>query len=195
MGMTARSEGELILEGQRGDRAAISELLGRHYPYCLRLAFGVLRCEEESRDAVQSAMFSAFRHLSDFRGGSTFKTWLTRIVMNQCLMHLRQPQRRVSWVDVDTLYESGEANLLASPSPTPERLTFGTEISAAVADAASRLPEHLHQVFVLHHDAGMTLKEVAGTLGLSLSGAKTRMFRAHTRVRSQLQPVWRQSAL
>jgi RNA polymerase sigma-70 factor (ECF subfamily) len=183
-------ESELIAAGQRGDCAAISELFGRHYPYCLRLARGVLRSEEDAKDAVQSALLSAFRHVASFRGNSGFRTWLARIVMNQCLMQLRAPEHRQSWTDLEGLYDTGEAKMLASPALTPERQMLGTQIGAAMADAASRLPEPLREAFNLYAGAGLSLREVASTLGLTLCGTKTRVFRAKARMRRYLQPVW-----
>jgi RNA polymerase sigma-70 factor (ECF subfamily) len=188
--MEQKAETELIADGQGGDQAAISELFKRHYSPCLRLAYRILRSEEESRDAVQSAFLSAFRHLHTFRGNSTFKTWLGRIVMNQCFMHLRQPERRLGLVDLDSLYESGSANKLTSPALTPERLALGGEIGAALADGVARLPQPLREVFSLYAGSGLSLKEVAGTLGLTLPAVKTRLFRANLRMRTHLQPMW-----
>jgi len=188
--MQQKAETELIADGKGGDRAAISELFRRHYSSCLRVAYRILHSEEESRDAVQSAFLSAFRHLHSFRGDSSFKTWLGRIVVNQCCMHLRQPEQRLSWVDLDSLYESGLEDKLASPALTPEKLTLHGEIRAAVADGVSRLPEPLREVFSLYTGAGLSLKEVAGALGLTLPAVKTRLFRANSRMRSHLQPMW-----
>jgi RNA polymerase sigma-70 factor (ECF subfamily) len=188
--MQTKDEAELIADGQRGDRAAISELFGRHYAFSLRLANRVLRSEEESRDAVQSAFLSAFRHLDSFRGDSTFKTWLGRIVVNQCCMYLRQPGRRQRWVDLDSLYETGAADKLTSTALTPEKLALCGEIGAALADGVSRLPEPLREVFALYSGQGLSLKEVAGILGLTLPAAKTRLFRANLRMRAHLEPMW-----
>jgi RNA polymerase sigma-70 factor, ECF subfamily len=188
--MLEKHETELIADGQRGDQAAISELFRRHYASCLRLARRILRSEEESRDAVQSALLSAFRHLHSFRGNSTFKTWLGRIVVNQCFMHLRQPERKLGWVDLDGLYESGSAHKLTSPGFTPEKLALSSEIGAALADGVSRLPEPLRVVFSLYAGSGLSLREVAGTLGLTLPTVKTRLFRANLRMRAHLQPMW-----
>lgn len=188
--MTQKAEIELIAEGQLGDEAALSELFKRHYSPALRLARRILRSEEESLDVVQSAFLSAFRHMHSFRGDSTFKTWLGRIVVNQCFMHLREPQRRLGSVDLDSLYESGAAHLLASKALTPEKLMQCREIEAALADGASRLPKPLRDVFTLYTGSGLSLKEVAGTLGLTLPAVKTRLFRANVRMRSHLQPVW-----
>jgi RNA polymerase sigma-70 factor (ECF subfamily) len=189
--MLQKEEAELVIDGQSGDEAALSELFRRHYSPCLRLARGILRSEEEARDAVQSSFLSAFRHLRGFRRNSTFKTWLRRIVVNQCLMHLREAQRRVNCVDLDGSSDSGGADTFPSPALTPERLTFYAEIGTAVADGVSRLPEPLREVFTLYAGSGLTVKEVAGTLGLTLPAAKTRLFRANARLRTHLQPVCR----
>lgn len=188
--MENKPESELIADGQRGDQAAISELFRRNYAAGLRLANRILRSEEESRDAVQSAFLSAFRQLHSFRGDSAFKTWLGRIIVNQCFMYLRQPERRLGWVDLDSLYESGSAEKLASPALTPEKLAFCAEIGAAVDDGISRLPRPMREVFSLYSGSGLSLKEVAGRLGLTLPTVKTRLFRANSRMRSHLQPIW-----
>jgi RNA polymerase sigma-70 factor (ECF subfamily) len=188
--MEQKTESELVADGQRGDHAAISELFKRHYAYCLRLARRVLHSEEDARDAVQGALLSAFRHLDSFRGNAAFKTWLSRIVVNQCFMHLREPERRFCCVDVDCRHETGAATTLTSSVPTPERFTLCGEIGAALAEAIARLPESMREVFMLHTDHGLTLQEVARTLGLTLPAVKTRLFRAHSQMRSHLRPLW-----
>jgi RNA polymerase sigma-70 factor (ECF subfamily) len=188
--MRETRESELIAAGKRGDRAAIGELFERHYPSLLSVARRILRSEEESQDAVQSAYLSAFRHLHGFRGDAAFKTWITRIVTNHCLMRLRQPWLRIKWIDLDALAASGRSSRLTSSAPSPEASAFSGEIDSAVADAAGRLPEKLSEVFHLYAFSGMTLKQVAAAMGLTLPAAKSRLFRATARMRERLQPVW-----
>jgi len=188
--MSEKRESELIAAGKRGDNASISELFERHYPSSLCVARRILRSEEESQDAVQSAYLSAFRHLHSFRGDAAFKTWITRIVTNHCLMRLRQPWLRTYWGDLDALAANGESSRLASSGPTPEASAFCREIGAALTDAAARLPKPLCEVFHLHAISGLTLKQVAAATGLTLPAAKSRLFRAHARMRERLQPVW-----
>jgi RNA polymerase sigma-70 factor (ECF subfamily) len=188
--MREKADTELIAAGQRGEQAAISELFRRHYSSCLRLANRILRSEEESRDVVQSAFLSAFRHLHSFRGDSTFKTWLGRIIVNQCFMHLRQPEHRLVRVDLDSPYARGLAETIASSALTPEKLALGREIGVALADGVARLPEPLRQVFSLYAGAGLSLREVAAALGLTVPAVKTRLFRANLRMRSHLQLIW-----
>jgi RNA polymerase sigma-70 factor (ECF subfamily) len=188
--MRDKCEPELIAACKRGDEAAYTELFEQHYPSSLRVARGILRSEEESRDAVQSAYLSAFRHLHKFRGDAAFKTWITRIVTNHCLMQLRQPGFRINWINLDDLTDKGGSSLLASTAPTPEKSTFCREISSALSDAAARLPKRLLEVFDLYAVSGLSIKEVAAVTGLTVSAAKSRLFRAQARMRVHLQPVW-----
>jgi RNA polymerase sigma-70 factor (ECF subfamily) len=188
--MHEKREPELIAGCKRGNKAAGTELLGRHYASSLRLARGMLRSEEESQDAVQSAYFSALRHMRNFRGDATFKTWITRIVMNECLVRLRERRRRRDWVCLDDMGQSTAMNVLASAAPTPEKLTLCQEIASALSDAASILPKPLRDVFALCVFSGLSIGETAAALGLTVGATKTRLFRAHARMRSHLQPVW-----
>jgi RNA polymerase sigma-70 factor (ECF subfamily) len=183
-------EAEHITACKLGDDAASAELLGRHYAPSLRLARSILRSEEESQDAVQSAYYSALRHLHSFRGDATFKTWITRIVMNECLARLRERKRRRDWVSLDDRDGSGELNLLAASVPSPERFALSREIAQALSDAASVLPKPLRDVFALCAFSGRSLEEAAGALGLTVGATKTRLFRANARMRSHLKPVW-----
>lgn len=188
--MPEKRERDLIAAGKRGDKAAIAELFERHYPSSLSVARGILRSEEESQDAVQSAYLSAFRHLHAFRGDASFKTWIGRIVTNHCLMRLRQPWLRIHRVDLDSLTANGTSSMLTCPAPNPEKATFSREIATALANAAAMLPKHFREVFQLYAVLGMTVREVAAATGLTLPAAKSRLFRAQARIREQLQPVW-----
>jgi RNA polymerase sigma-70 factor, ECF subfamily len=188
--MHEKPELELIMHGQQGDQAAITELFDRHYSSSLRLARGLLHSEDESQDAVQVAYFSAFQHLHNFRGEACFKTWITRIVVNCCLMQLRDARRRATWVNLEDLGGGPATDVLTSQAPTPEKATWYQEIGSAFSDAVSKLPTHLREVYSLYAVSGLSMKEVAVTLGLSLAATKTRLFRARAGVRSRLRRMW-----
>ncbi len=188
--MHEKPELELIAHGRQGDAAAISELFTRHYSSCLRLARAILRSEDDSRDAVQSAYVSAFQHFYDFRGESSFRTWISRIVINRCMVERRTPWRRAAWIYLDGQPGGRAVDFLACHAPTPERSAYSQEIHSALTSAVSRLPGNLRDAFALYCVSGLSVKEVAEALGLTQAAAKTRVFRAREKVRSHLQPVW-----
>src|SRR5579871_4723119 len=123
--MQIKNEAELIDRGKRGEEDAITELFQHHYPASLQLARGILHHSDEAQDAVQVAYFLAFRRLEDFRGESSFKTWISRIVVNCCLLQLREARRRMNWVQL----EPQRADLIPSHGLTPEKAAWGREIS------------------------------------------------------------------
>jgi RNA polymerase sigma-70 factor, ECF subfamily len=186
--MHERPELELIAHGREGDQAAIDELFGRHYSACLRLARGILRSEDDSQDAVQSAYVSAFRHFDDFRGESSFKAWISRIVVNCCMVRRRAPWRRARMY-LDEMPGGRGVESIACLAPSPEKFAYAREIRSAVRSAVLRLPGSLRDAFILYCVSGLSVKEVAAALGLSRSAAKTRVFRARAKVRVHLQPV------
>jgi RNA polymerase sigma-70 factor (ECF subfamily) len=187
--MQPQPELQLIADGKQGNTAALAELFGRHYPSSLRIARGILRSEDDSQDAVQVAYFSAFQHLDSFRGEACFKTWITSIVVNSCRMQLRKPGRRLTWVQLDDLPGGRGADMLACSAPTPEKVTWCGEIGSALNDAVSRLPQQLREVYLLYSHSGLSLKEVAAQLGLTVPATKTRLYRARAGVRSHLRPL------
>ena len=187
-----KPELELIAHSRQGDQGALAELFTRHYQPCLRLARGILHSEDESRDAVQSAFVSAFEHLYDFRGESSFRTWISRIVINRCMVERRTPWRRAAWIYLDEAPSGHGADVLRCHAPTPEKSAYSREISSALTAAVSLLPGNLREAFTLYCVSGFSVKEVAATLGLTQAAAKTRVFRARAKIRLHLQPVWAQ---
>jgi RNA polymerase sigma-70 factor (ECF subfamily) len=178
-------ESELIADGRNGDRQALSELFERHYRSSVRTARRMLHSDDEALDAVQSAYLAAFQHFGSFRGEAAFKTWITRIVKNQCLMYLRQPERRV----LANLEEAvgGVVMAVSSALPTPEDFAISREIAAAVCAAAETLPKCLQDVYCLCCVSGFCVREAAEMLGLTLPATKTRLFRAQHRIRSEVE--------
>jgi RNA polymerase sigma-70 factor, ECF subfamily len=167
---------------------AIDTLLAQHYKASVRTAIHILRSKEDSEDAVQTAYFAAFRRFHRFRSESSFKTWITRIVVNCCLMKLRDHRVRPH-ISLDYVERT-----LASDDVTPEDLCYLAELQAAHASAATKLPKPLHDVYAESVISEVALHTVADQMGLTTAAAKSRLFRARRRVEQALQPVVERSA-
>jgi RNA polymerase sigma-70 factor (ECF subfamily) len=172
------------------NREAMAELFRRHYPHSIAVARRMLPAQEEFLDAVQSAYLSAFRNFQSFRGDASFKTWITRIVLNQCLMRLREPRRHRITHSLDLLGRAGAPASIAVDSRTPENLALRAEIESAVTDAVSKLPKALSDVFTRCSVFGLSIRDTAEALGLTVQATKTRLFRARSQLRQQLQKAF-----
>ena len=162
---------------------AINELFAQHYKASLRVASRILRSKEDSEDAVQAAYCAAFRHFHRFRGESSFKTWIARIVVNCCLMHLRDRRARPQ-VPLDDVEST-----VASHAATPEVLCYLAELHAAHARATSKLPKVLRDVYAETVTSDIAFSKVAAQLRLTAPAAKSRLFRARRKIEHALQPV------
>ena len=179
-------EPELVDEARNGDRDAMAELFRRQYPHSITIARRILHEREDSLDAVQSAYLAAFQHFQSFRGEATFRTWFTQIVRNQCFMHLREPVHKRVVMSLDQPGRGGTRPIITVDSLTPEHLLVRAELNRAVADATATLPKHLREVFI-RGISGLSIRDTAEALGLTVPATKTRLFRARCMVRRKLQ--------
>ena len=185
--LNEKSEAELVREAQNGNGEAMAELFRRHYPQSIAVARRMLPAQEEFLDAVQSAYLSAFRHFQSFRAESSFKTWMTRIVLNQCLMRVREAYRHRMILSLDGPIPGGTHPKAAVDSRTPEVLALRAEIESAVADAVAKLPTALREVFTRCSVLGLSIRDTAGALGLTVQATKMRLFRARSLLRQELR--------
>ncbi len=182
-------EADLVQRARNRDEAAIRSIMQANNRRLYRLARGILRNDGEAEDVVQETYVRAFTHLQDFRGDSSLATWLARIAMNEALGRLR---RRRPSVDVDTLAPGVlEAQIIQFPlsgaSEDPEKTMAQREIQRVVEHAIDELPEAFRIVFITRVIEGMNVEETAEILGLKPETVKTRLHRARTMLRENVE--------
>jgi RNA polymerase sigma-70 factor (ECF subfamily) len=139
--------------------------------------------EADALDAVQEGFVKALTHLPGFRQQSSFKTWLLRIVTNASLDLGRARRRRGARV---------EANFPDEDPPAGGPGVGGELDRADLRDALDRalaaLPEAQRKTFVLHVDGGLSYREVADVLGISVGTVMSRLYYARQRLKLLLAP-------
>ena len=165
---------EVIVErALGGDAEAFGELVRRWERRIFALAYGMLRREEDARDATQETFLAAFRNLRGFRGEAKVSSWLHRIAVNQCLTRQRRAKvRNESALDED----EGAGDFAAPVEQSPASLVEGRQRTAAVRRALSGLPVELRQVVVMKEFEELTFREIAEALDLPLSTVKSRLY-------------------
>ena len=187
--MSDKPEFQLIADSRNGDPDAMAELFSRHYSWSVSIARRIVSASDESSDAVQSAYLCAFRRFNSFRGDSSFKAWITRIVINQSIMHVRRSARRKGFISLDDS-DFGTAPVeVPDVAPSPEDLVHTSEVRRKVFETVARLPESLRETFELCAITGLSIAEAASALGISVSATKTRLFRARSFMRSELESL------
>lgn len=177
----------LVARAQEGDNHAFEVLIQRHYSACQKLAISILHERQDAEDEVQNACWKAYEHIRQFQRDAKFSTWLTRIVVNQCLMRLRQLKRsRLVYIE-DTATEDSPSYDLPSATGSPEEILASSEISEVLRHEITRIPPLLRHVFLLRDVQERPMQEVADELGISVAAAKSRLLRARQELRNRME--------
>jgi RNA polymerase sigma-70 factor (ECF subfamily) len=176
-------EQTLIRKTQKGDTDAFADLLTLHKHFVYNLALRTLRNPEEAEDIAQEAFVRAWQALPSFRGQSSFRTWIYRIVLNLCFNrfpHLRRELNDLATEDMHDLSITSETE--NDPAASLER----REQRAFLHREIERLPDSQRLLISLRYQDNMSYDEIAKLLGLPLGTVKTGLFRAKERLYQSL---------
>ena len=153
-----------------------------------KLALSILKDRQDAEDEVQNSYWNAWRHLSQFRRGSKFSTWMSRIVINHCLMRLRKI-RQANFLYLDEGAADGEVPVmeLRDKRPTPEGDLSSRETSEILHREIRRLPLLLRKALVMRDLDQLSMEELAEELGISVMAAKSRLLRARRELKRRLE--------
>lgn len=178
---------ELVRRALARDETAVRAIMQANNRRLYRLARGILRNDSEAEDVVQETYVRAFTHLESFRGESGLSTWLSRIAMNEALGRLR---RQRPAVDLDSLPQGAlEAQIIQFPAAAtdPEKSMAQREVQHVVEHAIDELPEAFRLVFIARVIEGMNVEETAEILALKPETVKSRLHRARTMLRANVE--------
>lgn len=176
-----RSDPELIERVLAGERLLFAVLVQRHNQRLFRVARAILRDDAETEDVVQQAHVTAFRQLAQFRGESSYATWLTRIAVNDAYGRLRRHRRR-SAIPLD---EAG-GDPAMSRAVTPEDDAYHHQLGQLLERSIDELPDILRVVFVMREVEELGTSETASMLGLSETAVRVRLHRARATLQASL---------
>jgi RNA polymerase sigma factor, sigma-70 family len=157
---------------------AFSEVVRRHERYVFNLCRRYLGTEADAEDVTQDVFMRVFHALPQFEGRAQFKTWLYRIVMNQC--HTVAAKRK-QWVHEADLsdQEAGNAfDTLLVDEHTPQVAYSHTEEEDCVQKTLGEMREAESEILNLRFMGELSLEDIANTLGSKLSATKMRFYRA-----------------
>lgn len=185
----SKSLDELLVErAKRGDVEAFERLISQYEKKVYNVAYRLTGNHEDAGDVAQEAFLRVYNSLPEFRGDSSFATWLFRIVNNACLDELRKRKRqRVTSLDESVEVDDGEVvRQFADPSDGPEQALDRVELQRSVQESIMALDEEYRVVMVMRHMQGYSYNEIADTLGINIGTVKSRLNRAKHALKEML---------
>jgi RNA polymerase sigma-70 factor (ECF subfamily) len=187
----AEEDRGLIARAQQGDTAAFRQLVERHQRRAFAIALSLVRDENDARELVQDAFLRVFKGLNSFQGGSSFFTWLYRIITNLSIDLIRKPGRQL--VDIDeSRFETDESQEAEFPllsrvdGSDPADVVRRREIAGRLQAALEALPPYHRGVIVMREIEGLSYEEMAQAMGVSKGTIMSRLFHARQKLQKAL---------
>ena len=181
-------EADLLRRCAAGDELACAELVTTHERMVYQLSYHLLGTREEALDLSQEVFLRVFRMMGTFRGQSSLRTWIYRIVINQARNRQRwwRRRRQSDQVSLDQHVEAhGELPQRADVA-APDRLLARKEAAARLWRAMDRLPFDQRTAVVLREFDGLSYEEIAFSLDIAVGTVKSRLTRARQALRADL---------
>jgi RNA polymerase sigma-70 factor (ECF subfamily) len=176
----------LILRAQAGESGAFRLLVERHQRRVFAIALGLVRDEQDAREIAQEAFLRVHKGLAQFHGGSSFFTWLYRIVTNLSIDLMRKPSRREAELHFALEGDEGDSPLLPASDADPYDVVRRGQLSLRIQDALEQLPPYHRGVILMREVEGMSYEEMAEAMQVSKGTIMSRLFHARKKLQRAL---------
>lgn len=183
------SEIELISRLLKGENELFEILIRRNNPYLYKLGMSYGYKHEDVEDLMQETFIAAYLNLEKFESRSSFKTWMTRIMLNQCY----QKAQKLSFKNEksDDILNEKTTPMFESPQSTDTyRSVLNNELSNVIGNALISIPFEYRMVFSLRELNGMSTSETAEVLDISETNVKARLNRAKQMLREKVEKMY-----
>jgi|GEM_PF-134062 len=185
---------ELVDMVKGGESEAFGELVCRYQSKVNSLALKITKNENDAQEVVQEVFLNAFAKLHSFKGTAAFSSWLYRVAANGALMLLRSRKRDAydSWEEV---LPKQEPIRIAVSSPAEwatqaDRIFERKEIIRVLEKEFDVIPKRYRTILILRELDGLSNREIADVLGITVAAVKSRLHRARLALRKRLSTVW-----
>jgi RNA polymerase sigma-70 factor (ECF subfamily) len=176
-----RTDEDLAIGIQHGNTDDLAALVERHHSlllgYLHRMTGGDRALAE---DLVQEAFLRVLRSIGQYRHPRPFKPWLYAIATNLARDHYKRAGTRYA-ADAQL-----DEEMTCGPDARPEDRLVADQEAQQVAAAVMALPAHQREALILRYYQGLSLAEVATTLGVPVGTVKSRIHLALRRLRTLL---------
>ena len=163
------SDRELLEASRAGDRDAFRDLFETHKDRVYSIALRFSGQPATAMDITQDTFVKLFSRIGEFRGESSFESWLYRVVVNSCMDHRRKFARLVPLLDTMVCRARGDIT---------DQLVRD-QLNGRVRKAISELAPELRIAVVLRYTEGLSYEEIAEATGCPAGTVASRLNRAH----------------
>lgn len=174
------SDESLMLSYASGDATAFEVLYLRHKGPVYRYMLNLCRNEAIAEELFQEVWLKLINARDNYQVKAKFTTYLYKLAHNQFIDHYRKQNVRIV---VDQSVEVDNVEQDQSSKNNPEKQAQTNQTINKLSELVASLPNEQREVFLLREEAGMSLPEIAETIGINQEAAKSRLRYAINKLR------------
>jgi len=172
------SDEEIVARILKGEEYLYENLMRKFNLRLYRISMSIINDDKEAEDIMQTTYINAYRQLANFQHKSSFSTWITRILINESLLH-KKKKLKLQKALMDKTY-------IDHHNETPLNNLINKELKGILEKAVAALPEKYRLVFVMREVQEMSTSETMEALSIGESNVKIRLNRAKEMLRTEL---------
>ncbi|SEN38788.1 RNA polymerase sigma factor [Lihuaxuella thermophila] len=173
----------IIAQVLAGNTEAFAYIVNRYEARIYNLALRMLRHRADAQDATQEVFIKVFRQLAHYREEAQFSTWIYRIATNTCLDRIRKQKREQRQVGDGFVFPG-------SGGETPDCIVENRQLEEMLLEEIRALPDKYRVILLLYHQQGLSYKEIADVLNISVQAVGTRLHRAKALLKKRCKWLW-----
>ncbi|HNR09129.1 MAG TPA: sigma-70 family RNA polymerase sigma factor [Saprospiraceae bacterium] len=181
------TETEVIGRVLNGEKALYEIIVRRFNPHLYKVGRSYNYNHEDTQDLIQDTFMDAYKNLLQFEGRSDFKTWIIRIMMNNCFRKKRKSSFK------NEIMQDVNDNLkpmFTSANNDTDKIVQNRELRHIIEDALGKIPFDYRMAFSLREINGLNVSETANLLSINESNVKARLNRAKTMLRREVEKTY-----
>lgn len=186
------SDPTFIEQLKAGSEEAYSVLIDQFKNQVLNTCYRFVQHADDAEELAQDVFVEVYRSIDRFRAESQLSTWIYRIAVNKSLDHVRKMKRKKRFAIVKRLFVEDEpAWEPSSDMPAPDEEIEQNERRRILQKAVNELPESQRIAMTLSQYQGLSHKEVAVTMGTTVSAVESLLHRGKQNLRKKLENVYK----
>ncbi|MBN9350276.1 MAG: sigma-70 family RNA polymerase sigma factor [Chitinophagaceae bacterium] len=186
---TSLSDTECISRILNGETELYREIIRKYNSYLYKIGRSYGFDHSDVEDLMQETYINAYTNLAKFENRSSFKTWIVRIMLNQCY-HRKHKITTSREIPDENINEENSPLLHSSRQSDPGKTTQNHELRKVLEQAINNIPEDYRIVFALRELNGMSVNETATALSISESNVKVRLNRARHLLQNKISQTY-----
>ncbi|MCD6050958.1 MAG: sigma-70 family polymerase sigma factor [Verrucomicrobia bacterium] len=184
----AAEDRELVRKAQSGDMDAYDQLMRKYQERIYATVYHMTSNHEDANDLAQETFVKAYSALKNFKGDSSFFTWVYRIAVNKTINFLKTRKNRsfLSLNDLDQQVEHDQELVELVSEQTPRRAAGLSELQEKLNEAMQKLSEDHRMVVTLHDVQGLSHEEIGKIMDCNTGTVRSRLFYARQQLQANL---------